>query len=214
LSGSEGLILLGPNGAGKSTLLRILAGIHRASTGSIRIEGQLASFRDRSVRRRIGFVSHETFLYDALTARENLRFFADLYGIRDMKRVDQALLEVGLHRFADRPVAGFSRGMAQRLTLARARLHHPSLLLLDEPFVGLDPVAATELESILGEYRAGGGAFLMASHDLSHVERVGTRVLVLRGGAIVHEEDLRAGSGGRLDEIYRTHAGSGIGGVG
>jgi heme ABC exporter ATP-binding subunit CcmA len=210
----EGLVLLGPNGAGKSTLLRILAGIHRASSGTIQIEGQPASFRDTSIRRRIGFVSHETFLYDALTARENLLFFARLYGIREAEIVDQALQEVGLHRFADRPVSSFSRGMTQRLTLARARIHGPSLLLLDEPFVGLDPMAARELESILGEYRTQGGAFLLASHGLSHVERIGTRVLVLRAGMVVHEVDLQEGKVVHLEDVYRTHAGSGIGGVG
>jgi heme exporter protein A len=211
VAAGEGLAILGPNGAGKSTLLRILAGIHRASSGQIRIEGIRARFRDGAVRRKIGFVSHETFLYDALTARENLRFFGRLYGIRDTARIAEALRAVGLHRVADRPVGSFSRGMAQRLTLARACLHRPCLLLLDEPFTGLDPAAAGHLEETLHRWRREGGAFVMATHDLAHVVGVASRLVILRSGRIVHEEDLRSASPARLDEIYRTHAGGGVG---
>lgn len=209
----EGIVLLGPNGAGKSTLLRILAGTHRAGSGLIRIEGMRASFRDGEVRRKVGFVSHETFLYDALTARENLLFFARLYGLRGSARADEVLRDAGLERFRDRPVAAFSRGMAQRLTLARAQLHRPALLLLDEPFTGLDPVAAADLESRLGAFRESGGAFIMATHDLAHVAGVGTRLLILRAGRIVHGEDLGGGESSRLAEVYRLHAGLGIGGA-
>lgn len=213
LHGGEGLILLGPNGAGKSTLLRILAGIHHPGGGSIRLDGEPASFRRPETRRKFGFVSHETFLYDALTARENLRFFARLYGVRDEARIHDALRSVGLERFADRPVSGFSRGMAQRLTLARAQIHGPRVLLLDEPFTGLDPVAASELEQSLRAFRAAGGAFIMATHDLAHISGTGTRLIVLRAGWIVHEEALASLDAARLEEIYRVHAGFGIGGT-
>jgi heme exporter protein A len=214
LSRGEGLIVLGPNGAGKSTLLRILAGIHRQGDGTILIDGARASFRDGAVRRKVGFVSHETFLYEALTARENLRFFGRLYGIRDEDRITRALQDVGLERFSGHPVAGFSRGMAQRLTLARALLHDPPLLLLDEPFTGLDPLASRDLEERLRSIVAGGSSFVMATHDLAHVSGVGTRLIVLRQGRIVHEEDLAATTQARLEEVYRTHAGTGIGGAG
>lgn len=213
LARGEGLVLLGPNGAGKSTLLRILAGIHHPGGGTIRIDGERASFRDGAVRRKVGFVSHETFLYEPLTAIENLRFFARLYGIRDEERIHEALRAVGLFRFASRPVSSFSRGMAQRLTLARAQIHRPPLLLLDEPFTGLDPVAASDLEGRLRTFLAENGAFVMATHDLAHVSGVGTRLLVLRAGQIVHEEDLAAATPARLETIYRVHAGIGIGGV-
>ena len=212
LRGGEGLVLLGPNGAGKSTLLRILAGIHRASAGTVRIEGETARFRDPSVRRKVGFVSHETFLYDALTARENLRFFGRLYGVDEEGAIDKALREIGLQRFADRPVGSFSRGMAQRLTLARARLHGPGLLLLDEPFTGLDPGAARDLDAALLAYRRKGGAFVMATHDLAHVTGTGTRLLVLRAGRIVHETDLEGLDREQLERIYTRHAGAGLGG--
>jgi heme ABC exporter ATP-binding subunit CcmA len=214
LDPGEGVVLLGPNGAGKSTLLRILAGIHRASAGSVRIQGLAASFRVGAVRRLVGFVSHDIFLYDALTARENLEFFASLYGVRDRARIEGALAAAGLTRFADRPVGSFSRGMAQRLTLARARLHDPAILLLDEPFTGLDPTAASELEESLLSYRTQGGAFLMATHDLAHVRPVGTRLLVLRAGLIVHEETLAQADLAHLTEVYRTYAGVGIAGGG
>ncbi|MDM7916547.1 MAG: heme ABC exporter ATP-binding protein CcmA, partial [Candidatus Eisenbacteria bacterium] len=214
LARGEGLVLLGPNGAGKSTLLRVLAGLHHPGGGAIRIEGRQASFREAAVRRGIGFVSHETYLYDPLTARENLRFFGSLYGIHDRERIDRALADAGLARFADRPVGSFSRGMAQRLTLARARLHRPPLWLLDEPFTGLDPVAAKELEETLRSFRLGGGAFLMATHDLAHVPGVGTRLLILRLGRIVHEEPLDEADSRLLEELYRLHAGAGIAGGG
>jgi heme exporter protein A len=213
LGPGEGLVLLGPNGAGKSTLLRILAGIHHPGGGAIRIGGEPASFRDGETRRKFGFVSHETFLYDALTARENLRFFARLYGVRDESRITTALAAVGLERFAERPVSGFSRGMAQRLTLARAQIHHPKILLLDEPFTGLDPIAAADLETSLRRFRGSGGAFIMATHDLAHVTGTGTRLLVLRAGRIVHEEGLDRMDASRLEDIYRVHAGLGIAGV-
>lgn len=213
LDRGEGLILLGPNGAGKSTLLRILAGIHRAGGGAIKINGARASFRDGEVRRQVGFVSHETFLYDALTARENLLFFGRLYGVGATVEIARALEEVGLSRFADRPVGSFSRGMAQRLTLARARLHRPPLLLLDEPFTGLDPVAAADLESTLRSFRRDGGAFVMATHDLAHVVGTGSRLLVLRRGQIVHAEDLSKLDAAGLELIYRRYAGVGIAGA-
>ena len=207
----EGLVVLGPNGAGKSTLLRILAGIHRASGGEIRIAGSRASFRHAEVRRKIGFVSHETFLYDTLTARENLCFFGQLYGIRDDREITASLRAVGLSHAADRPVGSFSRGMAQRLTLARACLHRPSLLLLDEPFTGLDPAAAHHLEETLAGWRRDGGAFVMATHDLAHVIGVGSRLIILRDGRVVHEESLQSAGSARLDELYREHAGGGVG---
>jgi heme exporter protein A len=213
LDRGEGLILLGPNGAGKSTMLRILAGIHRAGGGVIKINGARASFRDGDVRRQVGFVSHETFLYDALTARENLLFFGRLYGVAGKSEVARALEEVGLSRFADRPVGSFSRGMAQRLTLARARLHHPPLLLLDEPFTGLDPVAAADLEKTLRAFRSEGGAFVMATHDLAHVVGTGNRLLVLRKGQIVHAEDLSRLDAAGLEQVYRRYAGVGIAGA-
>ncbi len=213
LERGEGLILLGPNGAGKSTLLRILAGIHRAGGGVIRINGARASFREGEIRRQVGFVSHETFLYDSLTARENLHFFGRLYGVTDKQEITRALDEVGLLRFADRPVGGFSRGMAQRLTLARARLHRPSLLLLDEPFTGLDPVAAADLEGSLQSFLRDGGSFVMATHDLAHVVGTGSRLLVLRRGQIVHTDDLSSLDAAGLERIYRRYAGAGIAGA-
>jgi heme exporter protein A len=213
LKRGEGLILLGPNGAGKSTLLRILAGIHRAGGGTIRIGGVRASFREGDVRRQVGFVSHETFLYDSLTARENLLFFGRLYGVTRPEEIAAALEAVGLLRFADRPVGSFSRGMAQRLTLARARLHRPPLLLLDEPFTGLDPVASGELEASLRSFRSEGGSFVMATHDLAHVIGTGNRLLVLRKGQIVHADELSNVDPGGLEQIYRRYAGVGIAGA-
>jgi len=214
MRGGEGLILLGPNGAGKSTLLRIVAGIHRPSEGRILFEGKRASFRDPDLRKRVGFVSHETFLYDALTAEENLRFFARLHGMGGESEAARGLNEAGLASFASAAVGSFSRGMAQRLTLARARLHAPSLLLLDEPFTGLDPLAAADLERSLIDFRKAGGAFLMATHDLSHAVGLAERLLIMRRGQLVHEEPMEGLTQSHLEAVYRRHAGIGVAGGG
>jgi len=203
LDAGEGLVLLGPNGAGKSTLLRILAGLHKPQQGMVLLQGEEFRGDDPEHRRQIGFVSHESLLYAGLSARENLRFVGSLFGIpRAQERMEEVLQEVGLEWVGTRPVRYYSRGMTQRLTLARALLHHPKLLLLDEPMTGLDPAGIRSLEVLLVAFRRAGGGILMTTHDLSHVEPVATRVAFLKGGRVVEGGSIEEFPGGKLVERY------------
>jgi heme ABC exporter ATP-binding subunit CcmA len=188
LASGESFVLLGPNGAGKSTLLRLLAGLHKPQEGDVRLDGAPFHPDDPAQRRRLGFVSHDLLPYPGLSARENLRFTASLFGLRAAEsRIESVLDAVGLDWVGNRPLRAYSRGMAQRLTTARALLHRPALLLLDEPMTGLDPAGIRGLEEILARFRAAGGAVLMTTHDLAHVAGVGTRAAFLRRGRIEEE---------------------------
>jgi heme exporter protein A len=174
------LAVLGPNGAGKSTLLRLLAGLARPSGGTLRVAGA----RDRLAHRRaVGFVGHATFLYPALTARENLILAARLYGVdAAAKRADAALREVDLGAMAERRAGVLSRGAAQRLAIARALVHDPPLLLLDEPFSGLDPRAAERLAARLARLHAEGRTLVLVTHDLARAALLADAAIVLSAG--------------------------------
>jgi heme exporter protein A len=181
----EVVVLLGSNGAGKTTLLRVLATLLRPSGGTLALFGEDASRRPPPARRRIGHVGHESACYPDLTGRENLEFHAQLHGVSDAPaRIAELLRWAGLEDSARRPVRVYSRGMAQRLALARALLHDPELLLLDEPFSGLDPAAVVRLEILLGELRRSGHAVVLSTHDLDRVAAVATRVAMLHRGRI------------------------------
>ncbi|MFQ3535244.1 MAG: heme ABC exporter ATP-binding protein CcmA [Aggregatilineales bacterium] len=179
--------LLGANGSGKSTLLRLLAGLGQAERGTIRVGGwQLPRQADR-VRAQLGLVSHKLLLYENLTARENLRFFSRLYNLRGRQaaqRSEMLLERVGLAQRADDPVRTFSRGMAQRLSIARALLHDPAILLLDEPYTGLDQAAAGMLDALLSEAHAEGRTILMVTHEIERAARLPSHVAILAHGAI------------------------------
>jgi len=181
----ELLVLLGPNGAGKTTLLRVLATLLRPSGGTLRLFGEDASQRPPAARRRLGHVGHESACYPDLTGRENLEFYAALYDVPDAAdRIAELLRWTGLEPAARRPVRVYSRGMAQRLALARALLHGPELLLLDEPFSGLDPAAVLRLQTLLAELRRAGHAIVLSTHDVERVAAVATRVAILHRGRI------------------------------
>jgi ABC-type multidrug transport system ATPase subunit len=179
----EIVALLGPNGAGKSTLLAIAAAMLAPSAGTVRYDGREA---DASVRRRVGVVGHDLYLYPELTAAENLTFFGRLYRLPNLTDiVETALDRAGLADRRHDPVVGFSRGMRQRLTLERALLHDPRLVLLDEPFTGLDDAASAALVTRLQELRAKGCLVHVATHDLEIVEGIIDRAVMLREGRIV-----------------------------
>jgi len=184
----EFVTLVGPNGAGKSTLMAIIATLLRPSAGEVRVGGwKLPEQADR-VRRHIGLVSHHALLYRDITAAENLTFFAKLYRLDNAdERVAEALRKVGLFARQRDPVGTFSRGMLQRLTIARATLHEPDVLLLDEPYTGLDPEAAQLLDDLLREESAHGRTILMITHDLTHGLGLADRLAILYGGRIVRE---------------------------
>jgi heme ABC exporter ATP-binding subunit CcmA len=186
----EVVVLLGSNGAGKTTLLRVLATLLRPSGGRLTLFGEDASRRPPAARRRLGYVGHESACYPDLTGRENLEFHADLHGVPEpARRIDELLGWAGLEDAARRPVRVYSRGMVQRLALARALLHGPELLLLDEPFSGLDPAAVGRLEAMLGELRRGGHAIVLSTHDLDRVAGIATRVAMLHRGRIAWAQE-------------------------
>jgi heme exporter protein A len=162
--------LLGPNGAGKSTLLAIASTLLSPSSGDVRYGDADARQGGSALRARIGLLAHDLYLYPELTAAENLRFFARVYGLTDVeRRVGAALDRAGLAGRRDDSVAGFSRGMRQRLALERALIHDPRLVLLDEPFTGLDEAAREGLRVRLGEVRASGAIVLLTTHDTAAV---------------------------------------------
>ncbi len=185
VAAGESLAVFGPNGAGKTTLTRILATHLRPSAGTLRIAGRDPRRHDRETRRSIGLISHQTFLYDELTARENLVFFGRLYGASGVAQRVEALLDsVGLTERADDPVRTLSRGMQQRLSVARALVHEPSILFLDEPFTGLDPAAAAALATILSGLRQQGRTLVVTTHDLSRGIALCDRWLILARGRV------------------------------
>lgn len=182
----EILGLLGPNGAGKSTLLAILATLLAPSTGEVAYGRHRAREAGAALRARIGLLGHDLYLYPELTARENLVFFGRLYGVADAAaRAAEALALAGLSERADDPVASFSRGMRQRLALERALVHQPRLVLLDEPFTGLDQAAIAALVARLKALQREGCLIVLATHDLEVAERVVSRAVFLRAGRLV-----------------------------
>jgi heme exporter protein A len=184
----ELVAVLGPNGAGKTTLIRILSTLIKSSSGSAYVADSDVRKRPHDVRRRLGVISHKTFLYETLTARENLRFFGKMYTISDLdSRIDELLERVGLKWRADDLVRNYSRGMQQRLALARSILHRPSVLLLDEPYSGLDQnaseILSQQIELLLNENRT----VLMTTHDFDRALERKCRICILDRGKIITE---------------------------
>ena len=180
--------LLGPNGAGKSTLIMMLATLATPSKGEIRYGGEPASRLGPDLRTRIGLLAHDLYLYPELSARQNLTFFAELYGLKPRPLVDEALESAGLADRADDAVAGFSRGMRQRLALERSLLHGPRLVLFDEPFTGLDDRAVGLISDRLRRLASSGAIVILATHDLDVADSLVTRVALIRGGRLLSDE--------------------------
>ena len=185
--------LLGQNGAGKSTLLGILATLLRPTSGEVRYGAVPHARAARDLRGTIGLVAHDSFLYADLTARENLRLFARLYGLAEPEaRAAELIARVGLEAAQDRVVRTYSRGMQQRLALARALVHDPPLLLLDEPFTGLDRAAVEMLKELLVERRAAGAILLLVTHDLEIAAELCGHLAILKGGKVADDARLAA----------------------
>src|SRR6185295_13799353 len=177
--------LLGPNGAGKSTLIGMLATLVAPSTGSISYGELNASTAGADIRGRIGVLAHELHLYPELTARQNLEFFARMYGLSVSGTVDAALASADLSDRDNDQVLGFSRGMRQRLALERALLHKPTLVLLDEPFTGLDDRAVRIVADRFRRLAADGAIVVLATHDLDLADGLITRMAVIRNGRLL-----------------------------
>jgi len=199
------LALLGPNGAGKTTLLKIVSGLSKASSGTVRVGMADLSESEDSVRRQFGVVSHQTMLYEDLTAAENLVFYGKLYGLDNLElRVQDTLGSVGLgDRSGDR-VRTFSRGMKQRLAIARAVIHDPKVLLFDEPFTGLDVAGRDLLTERIRAFRAEGRTGILVTHDLGQAVDLADRYVMLDRGRVVREGDCEGVTVEELEGLYHA----------
>jgi heme exporter protein A len=205
----ETVALLGPNGAGKTTLLRVLALLLRPTAGRLALFGVDARVAPPALRRRLGYLGHESFCYPDLTGAENLAFQARLFGVAGAARRTRDLLAwAGLEAVADRPVRAYSRGTLQRLALARTLLHEPDLLLLDEPFSGLDPEAASALQDQVTALRLAGRSIVLTTHDLERAAPLATRIAILHRGRIgwLSEDERTAAA---VAAAYRAAVGAG-----
>jgi heme exporter protein A len=182
----EFVAIIGPNGAGKTTLLRILSSLSRPASGEVMIAGYCLPRQAVNARRVLGFVSHQTLLYGDLTAEQNLQFYGRMFGVCDLERhIDKVLEIVGLVKRRGDLVRTYSRGMQQRLSIGRAILHDPQVILFDEPHTGLDRAACQVLDQVLQEVAALGRTVVMTSHDLARVAELASRFDVLWRGKIV-----------------------------
>jgi heme exporter protein A len=198
----EFVALFGANGAGKTTLLKIAASLIVPTSGRMSVEGVDIREEPERARRHIGFLSHSTYVYRDLSPRENLLFFSRLYGIASPEeRIRMLLDRVGLTRRADDPVRTFSRGQQQRVGIARAILHDPSLILLDEPYTGLDTRAASTLDGLLDESIARGKTVVLTAHSLDQGLRAATRAVLVDRGRIAFDGLPAAG----IREAYAEH---------
>jgi heme exporter protein A len=188
LHSGDCLALFGPNGAGKTTLLRVIAGLLRPTAGTVRVGGQ--SLReDAHARGQVGLVSHQSMLYRALTSLENVEFAARLYGLRDVRGAALRSLErMQMLERADSPVRALSRGLQQRISIARAIVHEPSVVLLDEPYTGLDAAGAVALTETLQLLRASGATMLLVTHNVDEGLAIASHAAIMVGGRMIRHE--------------------------
>ena len=198
----EFVALLGANGSGKSTLLRLIAGLSKSTAGKITVGGWELPREAASVRAQIGLVSHKPLLYENLTARENLLFFCRIYNLDDHEgRIRRGLERVGLTKRGTDLVRTYSRGMLQRLSIARALLHEPDVLLMDEPYTGLDQDAAATLDGLLRDAHATGHTIVMTTHELDRAATLAKRAVILSRGQIVYDAPMTPEIGARYFEV-------------
>lgn len=199
----EFLTLFGPNGAGKTTLLKTLSTIIKPTSGKVYIDGLDAVEADHAVRRKIGVISHKTFLYGDLTALENLVFYARMYQLpQPEKRARELIQEVGLSGRENHLVETFSRGMEQRLSIARALIHEPNIIFLDEPYSGLDQHASLMLSNLLKKLHTDTRTIIMTTHNISHGLEISDRIVIQLAGKIVFEDQTSNHTIKSFEDIY------------
>lgn len=199
----EFLTIFGPNGAGKTTLIKILSTLSKPTAGRVIISNHDIKIEPHNVRKAVGVISHEPYLYEGLSALENIYFFATMYGISNPKeRSLEVIIKLGLENRMHDLVRTFSSGMKQRLALARAIVHDPSVLLLDEPFTGLDQHGIKTLWYMLSLIRSQNRTIVMTTHNISEGLDLSDRVLILSRGEIVYESITQGLEGERFKEIY------------
>jgi len=189
LNAGDCLALFGPNGAGKTTLLRLVAGLLKPTSGSVQVCGH-ALRDDAAARAHVGLISHQSMLYRALTARENVEFAARLYGIPDPRAAAARALErMRILDRADAPVRSLSRGLQQRVSIARAIVHEPSVVLLDEPYTGLDAAGGAALTDMLHLLRSSGSSLILVTHNVDEGLAIASQAAVMLDGRIVRHDD-------------------------
>ena len=199
------LAVFGPNGAGKTTLLRMLAGTLRPTEGGVRVAGEPADVADRAWRSRVGVVSHQSLLYGQLSAEENLRFYGRLFGLKDLRdRIPERLAGAGLADRASTPVRDLSRGLRQRVALVRALLHDPEVVLLDEPYTGLDAHAAAALRDQLASLKNGQRTVVLVTHNLGKGLEIADRVAIQFRGRFLAVEDRDDVDASSFEGFYRS----------
>ena len=202
----EFLTIVGPNGAGKTTLLRILATLLKPTAGCVRIAGLDVASDAAEVRRKIGFVSHQPLVYGHLTVEENLCFCGRLYDVQGLtQRVDELVHQVGLAARRHSPARTLSRGMQQRLSVARAIIHHPSLFLLDEPYASLDQQGNRMLSDLLRKQGPIGRTVILSTHNLQQALELCDRLIILSKGQIAYQAPGSALTLAQLQEAYAQH---------
>ena len=202
------LTLLGPNGSGKTTLLKILATLSKPDSGRIRIGGLDPTSQGPRVRRNIGVVTHDPLLYEDLTGRENLRFFARLFGLREIdERIESVTALMGMTPRLDQRVGTMSHGMRKRFSISRAMLHDPAILLMDEPESGLDQEALGMLDALVSKGSNPLRTVLMTTHSLERAFAVGQRMAILANGRIAYQESLEDAGTEAIREAYLQHTG-------
>jgi len=191
----DSVLLYGPNGAGKTTLLRVLSTLSRPTEGKVLYGGADVNVHPTAAKAAIGFVSHTTFLYGELTARENLVFAGKLFGLHDLPQRLAAMLDTfHLLERAETPVRELSRGYQQRVSLARAFLHDPQFLLLDEPFTGLDAASTESLQGLMRRLEGQGKALVFSTHDFEQGKAIARRLVAVEGGKVQYDGPMEAGA--------------------
>ena len=206
----EFITLFGPNGAGKTTLIKILTALIKPTSGKLIISGiEPGRGNTQKLKKTIGVISHSTFLYDNLTGYENLRFYASMYGPdKGKERIDGLLSEVGLFERKDDLVRTYSRGMQQRLSIARGVVHDPEIVFLDEPFTGLDQHAAKMLQKMLSSIHDGGRTVIMVTHDLPRALEMSETVAIISRGTIVFHSPAKDVEPSKFESVYLDAVGS------
>jgi heme exporter protein A len=200
--------IFGPNGAGKTTLLKVLATLIRPSAGTVSIAGHDAIREAEKVRPLLGVLSHRTFLYSHLTACENLQFYGRMFGIQQLpERITEVLQAVGLESQGHQLVRTYSRGMQQRLAIARTILHYPILLLLDEPYTGLDQHAVASVQTLLSQLRSESCTIIMSTHDLHRSLDLCDDIAIQHRGKIVYSGSSVGVDAQGLEQLYSTYVG-------
>ena len=205
LQPGELLAVFGPNGAGKTTLLRMLGGVMRPNAGHVRVAGAPADVGSRNWRHRVGIVSHQSLLYGELTTTENLLFYGRLFGLTDLKtRIPERLASMGLSDRARTPVGELSHGLKQRVALARALLHDPEVVLLDEPYTGLDPHASAVLREQLASLKDGRRTVVLVTHNLKQGLELADRVAIQVQGRFASVTDSASLDLAGLEALYHA----------